>query len=143
MIIDLPNVIVPPGTELHIDVGYDNDQEDFFVRSVELGQSPLDITKLDIISPKGISIDILPSKIHTDEKLRIAGTFLTKGSRVSIAVKNPTEKDERLVGYLDGHGIPTSLPLDKETKARLYRLFDECLISAKNIQHYIKQSILL
>lgn len=143
MVVDLPNIIIPPKTEIHIDVGYDNDQEDFFIRSVELGISPLDITKLEIISQKGVSIDITPSKSHADERPGIAGTFLTKGSRVSITVKNPTEKDEKLVGFLDGHGISTSLPLDKETKSKLYRLFDECLISAKNIQHYIKQSILL
>jgi hypothetical protein len=143
MIVELPALIVPPGVEMRVDVGYDNDREDFFINNVELGKSELEVTKLEIINPRGLPIDILPIGPRNEKtfKLRIAGTFLTKGSRVILTVKNPTTNDIKIKGFLGGHGIPTNLPFDPATKARLYRAFCEHIASAKNILHYLKESI--
>jgi hypothetical protein len=150
MIVELPALIVPPGVEMHIDVGYDNDREDFFISAVELGKNALEVTKLQIISPKGLPIDILSygskgtsvDRSHPTDPT-IMGTFLTKGSRVALIIKNPTKEDVKIEGFLNGYGIPSSLPFDPETKARIYRAFSKHIDSVKNIFHFLKESIFL
>jgi len=143
MIVELPALVVPPGVEMHIDVGYDSDREDFFISGIELGKNALEVTKLQVISPRGLPIDILPSVSRNSPiNLNIAGTFLTKGSRVILTVKNPTKEDIKIEGFLNGHGIPAALPFDPATKAHLYRLFSEKILSARNILHHIKESFL-
>lgn len=135
----LPNIIVPPGIEMHVDVPFDGDACDFFVNGVELAESALVVMNLDVIDPKGISIALFP---YAKDNKSYLGTFLTKGSRVSLKVKNPTDSDIRIDGFLKGHAISSVLPFDLETKAKLLRMFDECIITARNIQYHIKQSFM-